>query len=218
MNEIVLVFAPHNDDEVLGVGGTIAKYAATGNKVVICEVTSSLVKERLELIRKEAQTAHDTLGVSESIFLDLPVVKLNEITQRDITGKFSEVVKKVDPTIVFIPHIGDMHTDHRIVTDTAMVALRPLAAPRVKAIFMYETLSETEWNIPSTTNAFMPNAWSDISDYLNKKLVAMNSYQCQLKEAPHPRSLWAVEALAHYRGSTIGVQAAEAFVQVRSIF
>ena len=36
----VLVFAPHNDDEVLGVGGTIAKYTQSGNQVIVCEVTS----------------------------------------------------------------------------------------------------------------------------------------------------------------------------------
>lgn len=35
----VLVIAPHPDDEVLGVGGTIAKYTAQGHEVHVCVVT-----------------------------------------------------------------------------------------------------------------------------------------------------------------------------------
>lgn len=51
----VLVFAPHNDDEVLGVGGTIAKYAREGYEVYVCEATSLLSKpERIQFVRNEA--------------------------------------------------------------------------------------------------------------------------------------------------------------------
>ncbi len=37
--EKILVFAPHNDDEILGVGGTIAKYIRENNEVYVCELT-----------------------------------------------------------------------------------------------------------------------------------------------------------------------------------
>ena len=55
----------------------------------------------------------------------------------------------------------------------------------------------------------------DISNYLDLKLDAMNCYQSQLSEFPNPRSLEAVSALAKYRGSTMGVEAAEAFMLIR---
>ena len=71
----VLVFAPHNDDEVLGVGGTIAKYARQGNEVFVCEVTSGPNYVNMQSYAKEA---HMILGVQESFFLNLPVSRLKE--------------------------------------------------------------------------------------------------------------------------------------------
>ena len=57
----------------------------------------------------------------------------------------------------------------------------------------------------------------DISDYFEKKIKSMSYYQSQLKEYPHPRSVEAVEALAKYRGSTVGVLYAESFMLVRKV-
>lgn len=48
-----------------------------------------------------------------------------------------------------------MHIDHYEVAMAAMVALRPVNNPQLKAIYAYETLSETEWSIPNAENAFM---------------------------------------------------------------
>lgn len=217
MNERILVFAPHNDDEVLGVGGTLAKYAAAGAEITICEITARDNPEGVKRIQTEARNAHAVLGASKSIFLNLPVVNLTSLPQMELTKHFCEVVREVNPTIAFIPHIGDMHTDHRATADTAMVALRPYEAPALHTIYAYETLSETEWNIPSVTNAFLPDTWIDISDMLETKLKAMSCYQTQLHPFPHPRSLEAIRALAQYRGSTVNCMAAEAFKTVRRI-
>ena len=218
MNKKVLVFAPHNDDEVLGVGGTIAKMAKNGYEIVVCEVTSGKKEERVNLIKQEAYAAHKILGVRQTIFLNLPVVSLNEVSKVDINAKFVEVVKDVQPSVVFIPHRGDMHLDHRVVAESAMVAIRPLEAPFVEDVFAYETLSETEWNIAAADNVFIPTVWSDISNELDIKLKAMSCYKTQVREFPHPRSLDVLRALAELRGSTVGVRAAEAFVQVRRKF
>jgi LmbE family N-acetylglucosaminyl deacetylase len=218
MSERVLVFAPHNDDEVLGAGGTIAKLAKQGAEIMICEVTSGTNPERVERIKSEARRAHALLGAAHTVFLELPVVRLTEHPRIEINARMCEVVKDFRPTIAFIPHMGDMHTDHRVTADAAMVALRPYEAKGLHSIYVYETLSETEWNIPSAANAFIPNAWCDISDELATKLDAMRCYETQLNDFPHPRSTGALEALARYRGSTVGADAAEAFMLIRHIF
>ncbi len=212
----VLVFAPHNDDEVLGVGGTIAKYAQQGHEVYVCEVTSWLQNmESTNALKEEAFKAHDILGVKDTIFLDLPVVRLKETPTVTKNRKFVEVVREIKPDIAFIPHTGDMHVDHGETALAAMVALRPLENPQLKGLYIYETLSETEWNIPNTANSFIPNVWSDISESFALKLEAMKCYKSQLHDFPHPRSLEAIEALARLRGSTIGVNYAESFACVR---
>lgn len=210
----ILVIAPHNDDEVLGVGGTIAKYAKQGHEVVVCEVTSG-DKERWNMIYGEARKAHEVLGVSSFECLHLPVVELRTTETVRINGKFEELIRKVKPEVVFLPHKGDMHVDHQETAKAAMVALRPYGNPQLKAIYAYETLSETEWNIPSTENAFIPDTWNDISDFIEIKKEAMRCYSSEIKEFPNPRSIEAIDALAKLRGSTIGFPYAECFMTIR---
>jgi LmbE family N-acetylglucosaminyl deacetylase len=65
--------------------------------------------------------------------------------------------------------------------------------------------------------AFVPTVFVDISEYIPIKLRAMTCYETQLKTPPHSRSLKAIEALAIYRGATVSVAAAEAFVLVREV-
>ena len=212
----ILVFAPHNDDEVLGVGGTIAKFANMGHEIFVCEVTSWLENaEATNSLKNEAMKAHEILGVKETLFLDLPVVHLKETPTHIKNKKFSEIVREIKPEIAFLSHPGDMHVDHGETAETAMVALRPQENPQLNAIYIYETLSETEWNIPNAVNTYIPNVWSDITETFNQKIEAMKCYQSQLHLFPHPRSLEAIEALAKLRGSTIGTQYAESFVCVR---
>lgn len=216
-----LVIAPHADDEVLGVGGTIAKHIDEGNDVYVCIVTSGhptmFPEDILKQLRKEALSAHEFLGVKETFFLDFPAVMLSEIPKHEINGKILDTINEVQPDVVFIPHYGDMHLDHYIVSQASMVGLRPIREHKVLEVYSYETLSETEWNIPHTSNTFIPNTWVDISNYLDKKLKAMNTYSTQVYEFPHPRSLGGIESLAKFRGSTIGVNAAEAFTLIRRI-
>lgn len=217
----ILVVAPHADDEVLGVGGAIAKYIDEGHDVYICVMTtghpSMFSQEILDKLRAEAIEAHTFLGVKETFFLDLPAVMLSEIPKHVVNKKMNEVIDHVHPEIVFIPHFGDMHLDHYIVSQAALVCVRPVKEYKVLEVYSYETLSETEWNIPHVTNAFIPNTYIDVSNYIEKKIKAMECFTTQIKEFPHPRSIEIIETLAKLRGSTIGVKAAEAFCLVRRI-
>lgn len=213
----ILIFAPHNDDEVLGLGGTIAKYSKLGYEVYICEVTSGSNLERVNMIQSEALEAHEILGVKETIFLGLPLIGLKSMPTSDLNSKIQKVVERVKPNIAFIPHKGDMHIDHFEVAQSAMVALRPITNPQLKAIYSYETLSETEWSIPSVENTFIPNVWIDVTATLEKKLEAMKCYKSQLCDFPHPRSIKTIKSLSEYRGSTIGVDNAESFMTIRVV-
>ncbi len=214
MEKAVLVFAPHNDDELLGAGGTIRRLVKEGYAVTVCEVTSGPSSVTLQA---EAKAAHRVLGVAREVFLELPACRLDEMPKTEMNREFCRVLAETEPETVLIPHYGDMHLDHRWVAEAAMVAVRPLEAPFVRKVLAYETLSETEWNAPSVGNAFLPNVWVDISGELEDKIRAMTCYASQLHDFPHPRSLEAIRALAAYRGSTTGVRAAEAFMLIRGI-
>jgi LmbE family N-acetylglucosaminyl deacetylase len=217
----ILVFAPHADDEILGVGGTIAKYVAEGHNVFVCVVTcghpSMFPAEFLKNLRSEALEAHRFLGVRETLFLEFPAVMLHEVPVYKVNEAMGKVVKDIKPRVVFIPHYGDIHIDHGLVSKAAMVAVRPVGEEKVLEVYSYETLSETEWNMQNAGNVFLPDTWVDISKYINKKINAMSMFSTQVYKFPHPRSLEALRSLAKLRGSTVGVKAAEAFSCIRRI-
>ena len=217
----VLVIAPHPDDEILGVGGTIAKRSNAGDEVYVCVVTKGFPplfdQEMIEQGRRECVQADRMLGVRETYFLDLPAVMLETVPRYELNRKIAEVVQEVDPDEVYIPHRGDMQIDHQIVVDAAMVAVRPRGKRYPRRVYAYETLSETGWNIPNTTNEFIPTVYEDISGTVDAKIGALSVFRSQLAQFPEARSVGAVEALARFRGAPVGVSAAEAFCLIREI-
>jgi LmbE family N-acetylglucosaminyl deacetylase len=217
----VLVIAPHPDDEVLGCGGAIAHHAAQGDEVHVLVMTRGApdlypVDDEVE-VRQEVKTAHALLGVSETHFLDFYAPKLDTVPMHQLADAIARTMHPIRPQVLYAPHRGDIHLDHQMVYQAALVAARPINDYSVRQLLCYETLSETEWAPPWSDTAFVPNVFVNITDYLDLKLKAMHCYESELKEFPHPRSLQAIEALAKLRGSSISVAAAEAFMLVRQI-
>lgn len=217
----ILVIAPHPDDEVLGVGGTIAKRSSEGHKITVCVVTKGCSpifdEDFIEQGRNECREADALLGVEETIFLDFPAAMLETVPRYKLNDAILNIIQKTKPDEVYIPHRGDMQIDHKMIADAAMVALRPKYQHRVKRVYAYETLSETGWDIPNTVNEFIPTVYQDISNTLEKKIEAMRVFQSQLSLYPNARSIEAIEALAKFRGSTSTMNAAEAFCLIREM-
>jgi len=217
----VLVIAPHPDDEIIGVGGTIIKHIKNKDEVYVCIATKGQMPifspEDVDVVRKEAIKCHKDLGIKKTYFLDFPAAMMEDVKRYEMNNRFIEVIKEVKPDVVYIPHIGDMQKDHQIVVESVMVALRPKYDFAPKKIYAYETLSETGWNIPNIQNEFIPNAYVDISEELDNKIKAMSFYQSQVAEFPNARSIETIEALAKFRGSVMNMCAAEAFMLIREI-
>lgn len=216
----VLVISPHPDDEVLGVGGTMRRLADEGHEVTVAIVTKGwsplFPDEQVAQVRAEAQDANAALGVNRVRFMDLPVTKLHAIPEHELNAAFDALIMDEQPEWVFLPFPGDRHEDHRQVFDAALIALRPVPDRAfVKRILCYETVSETHWSVSHLEPAFQPQLWFDITDQLAAKLAAMRIYASQLRPAPDARSLEALQALATWRGSIVGMSAAETFVLAR---
>jgi len=220
----VLVLAPHPDDEILGCGGTIARHVDSGDVVTVAIMTDAskgapelYSRESVDALRIEVRVALKTLGVHTVRFFDFPAPRLTTHPGYLIAAALSELVKDVRPEVMYVPHHGDLHTDHGVIHNAALVAGRPFPGGPVRAIYAYEALSETEWAPPQAGIVFVPNHFVDVSDQLSRKIDAMRSYESQLHSFPHPRSAEAIEALARYRGSSVGFVAAEAFAVVRTL-
>lgn len=216
-----LVLAPHPDDDVLGCGGTIARIASSGGSVEVAIVTRGQAPRfdsvQVDAVRAEAEQAHRVLGVSRSHFLDLPAAALDGLPQADLNHEIGKIIAHVRPDTLFVPFVGDLHLDHRLVFEAALVAARPRGNTYPVRILAYETVSETNWAAPTLTPAFQPNIFIEIADQLEAKLAAFSCFASQIRAFPDERSLETLRALALVRGSTITRVAAEAFMLIREV-
>lgn len=222
MTKKYLFIAPHPDDEVLGCGGIIRKLAQSSKNeiyvLVMSRGTPKLYPEhKIENVRNEALAAHKVLGVKDTMFLDFYAPEMDAAPLADVSRSIADLIHKLHIDVLFIPHRGDIHNDHSVVFKAALVAARPVGNYTVKEIHCYETLSETEWAPPFGDDAFIPNYFVNVAQQMPSKLEAMGCFKSQLKEFPNPRSLETIEALAKFRGSTVGFERAEAFMTIRRI-
>jgi LmbE family N-acetylglucosaminyl deacetylase len=125
-----IVFAPHQDDETLGCGGTILRKRRLGARVIIAFMTDGSTShasfvDPLELkhIRHgEAIHAAEALGLEQGDleFFDFPDSRLEEFHIPAATA-VRALLQRHRPAEVFIPYRNDGTPDHeatsRIVTD-----------------------------------------------------------------------------------------------------
>ncbi|MBI5164710.1 MAG: PIG-L family deacetylase [Magnetospirillum sp.] len=218
----VLVVAAHPDDEVLGCGGTIARHAAAGDRVVIVLVADGVESRQAGGADKAARraaavAAAAALGAEAPRFLDFADQRLDVMALLDIVQSIEPVVAEVRPTVVYTHHGGDLNLDHRLVHQAVMTACRPVPGSSVRNILAFEVPSSTEWAGPAIGPPFLPNLFVDIAAFVDAKTRALACYGEEMRPFPHPRSPGAVAALATWRGASCGLAAAESFIVLRQI-
>ncbi len=224
----VLIVAAHPDDEVLGVGGTVARHVAEGDEVyalILGEGQTSRGRHREDIDQKVVEALHKNtldsakaVGYQEVFFADFPDNRFDHVDLLDIVKVVEQMIGKLHPEIVYTHYSGDLNVDHQYTARAVLTASRPIGDYCVAEIYAFETLSSSEWNFDySAQPAFCPNVFVDITDYYYKKEQAMNCYVSELCDFPHPRSLVGMDFLSKTRGMTAGMERAEAFMLVRSV-
>lgn len=217
----VLVFAAHPDDEVLGMGGTIAVHTDRGDEVRIVVVTDGSSTqypddaETRARKEREAIAAAAELGVTDYVHLDLPDMRLDTLPHVEVNGVVERHVLDVSPEVVYTPH-PDVNRDHRVLFDSVAVATRPTPGHPVRRVLTYAPTSSTEWT-PAPLNWFVPNWFVDITTTLERKVASFAHYETERREYPHPRSERAMRAAAAFFGASCGCEYAEPFVLVRGL-
>jgi len=218
----VLVIAVHPDDETLGCGGTLLKHKSLGNEIHWLIGTDVKEKdgfttqqvERRETEIKQVEEKYNFDSVSR---LKLSTMRVDEYSMSEIIGLISEVIKKIQPNIIYLPFKTDVHSDHRKLFEAAYSCTKNFRYPYIKKVYMMETLSETEFSLSTPDSYFIPNIFVDISEFLDEKLEIMKIYKNEISKHPFPRSLRNIEALATFRGSTAGCEYAESFMLLKEI-
>lgn len=226
MNKKILVIAAHPDDEILGIGGTVAKHILEGDEcfaLILGEgITSRYEKPDLSDSNKVNELHNATFKVAKNIgykevYLEkLPDNRFDSIDLLNIIKLIERYIDKIKPGIIYTHHGGDMNIDHRKTYEAVLTATRPIGENYVNEIYCFETISSTEWNF-EYVNTFRPNYFIDITSTLDKKLEAIKFYEGEMREFPHPRSIKNLISTAEKWGSVINANYAEAFEVVRII-
>ena len=207
----ILVLAAHPDDETIGMGGTIKKLSKN-NKIILCVVSEGATaqykdKKMIKVRRDSCKKTAKILGISQTIFLDYPDMRLN-LSHLDINKKLEEIIEKYRPEIVYTAPKNDLNLDHQMVFNSTLVACRPKSG--VKQILCYEIQGNTK--VP-----FAPNVFENIEKEFPYKIKGFKMYKSEIEEFPNPRSIAAIENLAIQRGIESGTRKAEAFELIRVV-
>ena len=222
----ILVVAAHPDDEVYGMGGTIAKLASEGHEVHVLIVTDgsttqyagrSDLEEILKRKRNETLDAAQILGVSKVHFGSLPDMKLDTVSHVEVNRTIEQVISAIQPEVVYTHFYADVNLDHQMVYRSTLVAVRPVPGQCVKELYCYYVPSSTEWSPQLANTAFLPNVRVDISDYSSIKERALLAYKTEIREYPHPRSARYVQEMDYSCGLQWGIGNSENFMLLRKI-
>ena len=169
----VVVFAPHVDDETIGLGGTIKKYADQQTKVHVVNVTDGGKSNRhvnnlSEIRKQELKLIQPLLGISSLTFLDYPDGQVNQIKSSEA---FIKVLEELKPDIVYTTSFIDAHTDHTATAHLLADALKN-SQHQPKMIRQYEI------NCPVPPEFI--NCVIDITNENNTKLQAITYFKSQV--------------------------------------
>jgi bacillithiol biosynthesis deacetylase BshB1 len=215
----LLVFGPHPDDIEIGIAGTIAKAAARGHRVGLCDLTggemgsNGTVPERLE----EAEAAREVLGAAWRRNLRWPDRRIGSTL--DHARDAAALVRAARPRVVAIPYGQDRHPDH-------VAASQVLTEGVFNAGLRRFDLDGDAWKPAWICYYFINDATGpsfvvDVSEHYDAKRRALACHRSQFAPQDEsavatrltsPRFLQLVESRDAFFGAQAGVAFAEGFV------
>lgn len=201
----ILVIAPHTDDGELGCGGAIARFIEEGKDVYYAafsvaeeSVPEGFPKNELEI---EVRRAMKILGVSEDCLLIYRYkVRTFSYHRQEILEDLVRLKKELEPTLIFIPSLNDLHQDHKTIAEEGCRAFK------MATLLGYE---EPWNNISFNTSSFIPLE----ERHVGKKIDALKEYKTQMYRNYLNEDF--IKGLAKTRGVQINKEYAEAFEVIR---
>ena len=216
----LLVFGPHPDDLEIGVGGTIARHAAAGMTVGLCDLTAGemgsngTVEERLA----ESERARVVLGAAWRENLRLPDRRVGKDPAH--LEQAVAFIRRHRPKVVAAPYWSDRHPDHVAASQLLTEACFNAGLRRYPA---EGQAWRVQWVCYYFINDSAPASFVvDVSDYYDRKQASLDCHSSQFAppasggpvatrlNTPLFRQL--IESRDAQCGAQAGVQHAEGFV------
>jgi LmbE family N-acetylglucosaminyl deacetylase len=192
----VLVIAPHPDDELIGLGGTIKLHVKEKDQVKIVYITDGssgfpsnyrpTSREKREMADKrelEAREGMDLIGVRDLVFLGY---RDSKFTANESAGKYMfQLLQSFKPDIIYVPYFFDPNHDHQ---HTLKLMMQAIDQVKINTkIAMYEV-----WE-PLKANYFVC-----IDKVVSEKESALKVHKSQMESVNY---LYAAMGLSAYRGA-----------------
>ena len=199
----ILAIGPHPDDIEFGCGGSLLKYAQSGNNVYLMILTDGGYGGAPEIRKREQEEAVKFIGAKGLFWGGYRDTELG--CSRELINKIDNVIAEVKPEVVFLNFWADVHQDHRAGAQAAVSATR-----YIKEVLFYE--------VPSTQH-FEPDIFVDIQDVLDKKLqlLGLHSSQVNRTRIENLTIQESARSCANFRGFQGRVRYAEGFKSVRML-
>jgi LmbE family N-acetylglucosaminyl deacetylase len=190
----VLVIAPHPDDEAIGCGGAIGIHVARGDRVSVVFLTSGelglkhlSVEKAWQQRESEAQASAEILGITNLTFLRQSDWFISDNVE-ETAAALRPVLYREWPGLIYLPHPGEWHPDHKASLSVVRAALRgeDRAPPTLRCYEFWTPLPQYDHV-------------EDITETMARKLRAVRCYRSQLAEYRYDQ---AVRGLNQYRGIT----------------
>jgi bacillithiol biosynthesis deacetylase BshB1 len=176
----LLVFAAHPDDAEIGMGGTLAKQVALGQRVILCDLTRAECSSNgtPEERQVEADKASAILGIHGRYNLGIADRGIEPGNPEQVLT-IVELIRQLRPRVVFAPHWVDRHPDH-----VACSQLIKEAVFNAKLRNWHGNMAHAAWQVDQLIHYFIndvhkPDFIVDITAYQNTKMESLRAYESQ---------------------------------------
>lgn len=181
----VLAIGAHPDDIEINCSGTLFKYRDQGHKIFIVLTTSGNIGSNTLDSREEIAATREAEQLEAAKLLDAEVRFLRHddqylvdtpATRRELT----DAIRWANPQVVLTHDPVDMSADHHMTATLVIRVMQTLTGKHVES--EYEPVSSKpslfHWDTPAG-HYFVPEVYVDISDTIEKKLLAVSKHQSQ---------------------------------------
>jgi LmbE family N-acetylglucosaminyl deacetylase len=215
----ILAIGAHPDDLEILCGGTLAKYFAKGNKIIMAIVTdgaagsTELGVEELKKIRRQEAEASAKLINADFIWLGEPDELFFETEKTRV--KFVDLIRKAKPDVIITHAPTDYHPDHQAVSRAVLNASFTSSLPNIKSEYPAHELVCPLFYMDTFVGVnFQPSDYVNITEHyeMKRKMLACHASQIKwLKAHDKIDILELIETCAKFRGYQAGVKYAESF-------
>lgn len=211
--ESILFFCAHNDDQIIGAGGTIAQYAMEGKEIYVYifsygEGSHPHLKRKV-IIRErvmESKKSDKILGVKETVYFGIKEGRFaSELSKGKMVSKIKKIIEYHMPSKIFTHSLDDPHPDHRAVYHSISSISRRIG-------FKGDLYSFEIWNVLNFRKTNCPKLVVDITDTFHKKVKAFRVHESQ--KFTIITLMWNIRLKALLNGFNNRVKYAEVFQRI----